>query len=63
MAKVGMSYRWCQNCVYWTGQRKIDGTTKMTESLSNTGKCECQTGMFKCNVSHMNTCVSFKSIF
>ena len=63
MSKVGMNFKWCQNCVYWSGARNMDGFTKMTENIDDKGKCTCTSGFFNCNMSHMATCKSFTPIY
>lgn len=63
MSKVGMNFKWCQNCVYWNGSRNVDGFTKMTENISEKGRCTSKEGFFNCDMSHMATCKSFRPIF
>lgn len=63
MTKLPQSFKVCQNCVYWNGQRKIDGVGKITESISSDGKCACMNGFFNLNMKPMATCPAFKAIF
>ena len=45
MGRLFTSFKACQNCRYWTGNRKIDGFAKITESIDDRGKC-CNTKSF-----------------
>ncbi len=62
-SKVGMNFKWCQNCVYWDGARKIDGFSKMTENVNDEGTCNCREGFFRCKTNHMTTCKAFTPLF
>ena len=39
MGRFFSNFKVCQTCRYWTGARKIDGISKIVESISDTGKC------------------------
>lgn len=64
MSKLGMSFKVCQNCRYWSGNRELDGFSKMTEAQSGTkGKCNNIDGFYNLDMGNMATCPHFAPIF
>lgn len=64
MAKLGMSFKVCQNCRYWSGARELNGFFKTTETQNGTkGKCNNTKSFYSLDMNNMGSCKHFEPIF
>ncbi|MBQ5968603.1 MAG: hypothetical protein IJL52_00625 [Clostridia bacterium] len=53
----------CENCVYWTGAREINGALQTTRAIQKMGKCINKKGYFNLNMSNIAKCNAYEPLF
>lgn len=59
---VMQSAKWCANCVYWGGERTIDGffgRAEVDDKCQAKGKCTNMKGYYNQQCGWMTTCPGF----
>ena len=56
---IGPQFKWCGNCVYWCGERKIDGGLHQIEIDDSKSHGPCSKFLGWTNCSYLTTCPNF----